>query len=187
MINPESHKTRSSSLGIPEGLPVVSSDLARYWAKVDRRGDDECWLWTASTFRNGYGQFRIQQPGGDGKQQTCLAHRMAWQLSHGPVPAGQSVLHTCDVRRCQNPKHLFLGDHTANMRDAARKGRLSVPRPSRQVITDAQCDDIVALARAGMKQADIAARYGVTKTFVSLLAKGKRRQLRPAAAKRGAA
>jgi hypothetical protein len=120
------HKTRSFNVGNPEALPVVPSDLARYWAKVERRSDSECWPWTASTFRNGYGQFRIQLPGADGKQKTVIAHRFAWQLSHGTLPPdGASVLHQCDNRRCQNPSHLFLGDHTANMRDAAAKGRLN--------------------------------------------------------------
>lgn len=178
MVNATSHKTRSSSLDISEGLPLAAGDLARYWAKVDRRGPDECWPWTASTFRNGYGQFRVQLPGADGKQQTCLAHRVAYQLSHGPIPAGSSCLHKCDVRRCQNPAHLFLGDHTANMRDAAAKGRLSVPRPGRQMVTDAQCDEMVALVRSGAKQSDVAERYGVSKTLVHLLIKGQRRQLR---------
>jgi hypothetical protein len=120
-----SHKTRSINLGEVEVLPVLPSDEARFWAKVRRGGASECWEWTASTFRNGYGQFRLQLPGAEGKQKTVLAHRVAWQLSHGSLPAqGVSVLHTCDNRRCVNWAHLFAGDHTANMRDAAAKGRL---------------------------------------------------------------
>src|SRR5688572_19692292 len=110
-ISLESHKTRDVGLGIPEALPLLPSDEARFWAKVQKAGPSDCWLWTAGTFRNGYGQFRIQLPGADGKQKTVLAHRVAWQLCHGSLPPdGLSVLHTCDVRRCVNWAHLFSGD-----------------------------------------------------------------------------
>lgn len=69
----------------------------RFWAKVDRTAD--CWLWTASCQPSGYGQFRV--PGG-----TLLAHRVAYELAVGPIPAGLHLDHLCRVRRCVNPAHL---------------------------------------------------------------------------------
>lgn len=41
----------------------------------------------------------------------------------GEEPLGRHALHTCDNPRCINPKHLWWGDHTANMQDMAAKGR----------------------------------------------------------------
>jgi hypothetical protein len=70
---------------------------------------------------------------------------------------------------------LFVGTATDNMRDAAAKGRLSVPRPNRQKITDEQAVDIIVAFRAGARVTDLAVKYGVTKTCISTLANGKRR------------
>jgi hypothetical protein len=53
------------------------------------------------------------------------AHRVAWTLANGPIPAGMHVLHTCDNPPCCNPGHLWLGTQADNMADMARKGRTS--------------------------------------------------------------
>lgn len=86
-----------------------------------------CWLWNGALDAYGYGQIAVP---GSFPQQNVKTHRLAWTLAHGPVPRDMHVLHKCDVRNCVNPDHLFLGDQAVNMKDAAAKGRLSVPRPT---------------------------------------------------------
>lgn len=85
--------------------------LERFWAKVAWDAETDCWVWTASKVRGGYGQFAV----GD---KTVLAHRFAWQLDRGPIPTGLQIGHLCRVRHCVNPAHLELVER----RTIARRG-----------------------------------------------------------------
>lgn len=87
----------------------------RFWANVDKSGD--CWTWTAGRYPTGYGMFGVNRvPRG--------AHRVSWELTHGPIPAGLEVCHSCDNPPCVRPSHLWLGTHRQNIEDAGRKGRM---------------------------------------------------------------
>lgn len=92
----------------------------RFWEKVDRRGPDECWLWAAS-IRNGYGQIW-------NGYEVSYSHRAVFELVKGPIPLGMFVCHSCDVRACCNPAHLWLGTQAENIADCVSKGRQSAPR-----------------------------------------------------------
>lgn len=71
----------------------------RFWEKVDLNGAGGCWLWEASLFLSGYGQFQIGHT-------KIRAHRWAYEREFGPVPDGMVLDHLCRVRRCVNPAHL---------------------------------------------------------------------------------
>lgn len=88
----------------------------RFWKKVIILGCDECWIWTSSRHRQGYGTFSINN-------ECNLAHRVAFELRFGKISDGLDVLHSCDNPPCVNPYHLFLGTHNDNMRDMIKKGR----------------------------------------------------------------
>ena len=91
----------------------------RFWPKVDRRAPDECWPWTASKYKNGYGQIGV----GGRDMGVTGAHRVAWELTHGAVPDGFFVCHRCDNPGCVNPNHLFVAAPKANTWDMIEKGR----------------------------------------------------------------
>lgn len=84
----------------------------RFWAKVKKT--DDCWLWTASTFTNGYGQFALPTKLCGRRGKNALAHRMAYELLVGPIAAGLELDHTCEVNRCVNPAHLEPVAHRVN-------------------------------------------------------------------------
>lgn len=86
---------------------------------VDRQGPTDCWMWTGSTLPSGYGRV------GGGPTPTEYAHRVAWELTYGPIPDGLFVCHSCDTTGCVSPRHLFLGSHRANMADMVAKKRNS--------------------------------------------------------------
>lgn len=92
--------------------------LARFWAKVDKRGPDECWLWTGGASRAGYGVIAL--PMGSAR---VYAHRVSYIIAHGSIPAGMHVLHHCDRPRCVSPHCLFHGTDLDNVRDMISKGR----------------------------------------------------------------
>lgn len=83
---------------------------ARFWRYVRQDPDDgACWVWTGSQNRAGYG---VAHAG----REKHLAHRLAYQLIAGPIPAGMFVRHTCGRRSCVRPDHLFLSDDTLAQR-----------------------------------------------------------------------
>ena len=92
----------------------------RFWARVEK--SDGCWLWTgAIQSSTGYGRIARGDP--SAKPRIEGAHRVAYELQCGPIPAGTSVLHTCDRRACCRGSHLFLGTAKDNSADMYAKGR----------------------------------------------------------------
>lgn len=82
---------------------------------------NECWTFDGP-HNSGYPIFTLKI---DGMQRPVGAHRVAYRIANGEIPHGMSVLHSCDNRGCVNPRHLSLGDHAENMRQAKERGRMS--------------------------------------------------------------
>lgn len=97
------------------------SALERFDAKWESEPNRGCWLWTASKFPKGYGQFRVGQ-------RNMGAHQFAFEHFKGPVPEGLEIDHLCRTRHCVNPYHLeavtcqenLLRGDTINAKNAAK-------------------------------------------------------------------
>lgn len=92
----------------------------RFWAKVDRRGPDECWLWTGAVEKAGYGSIAV---GNLKNGRSEAAHRVAYVLQVGPIPAGVTVDHLCFNRLCQNAAHMELVSRSENGRRGSERRR----------------------------------------------------------------
>lgn len=90
----------------------------RFWSKVATAGPNECWLWTASLGRKGYGKFKL-----NGKMTP--AHRVAYELLVDPIPEDLVLDHVrergCISKSCVNPAHLEPVTNLENIRRGRRR------------------------------------------------------------------
>lgn len=150
----------------------TSKDLDRFWSKVTVSADpDECWEWQASCRRDGYGQQNIRNC----TPQIDATHRISWRIHFGEIPDGLWVLHTCDNRKCVNPKHLFLGTRADNERDKMKKGRQpSGEQTSFHKLTYEAVKQIRETYAARLaNQYELADQFGVNQSIISLIVNGK--------------
>lgn len=125
-----------------------------------------CWEWTGPCYPDGYGRVC------HGRRKYLRAHRVSFEVYNGQIPDAACVLHSCDNRRCVNPGHLHLGTRTDNSREAKERKRLRTPRriPVEDVV------EMISLRRAGWKLADLAMKFGCSKSHASALLSGKYRR-----------
>lgn len=100
-------------------IPMLEEGLAdRFWAKVQKGDEDECWPWTGSSNAQGRGAISV---GG----RVRVAPQVSWEISHGaPFPTGKVACHSCDNPSCVNPKHIWAGTQRENLIDCRDKGRI---------------------------------------------------------------
>lgn len=166
--------TRTCAWAAKRGTPYKTLN-EKFWPKVRLGRPDECWIWQGNTRANGgYGLLTL---GSSKNQRHYRAHRISWELAHGPIPTGMHVCHRCDNPPCVNPKHLFLGTRYENMQDMLDKGRhrSNWPRKHGTINWNAKLtDEQVLLIRArysagGISQGQLAKEYGISQSVMSAI------------------
>jgi hypothetical protein len=154
-------------------MPKTTPERKRlqFWKTVTFA--EHCWLWNGCIRSDGRGFTSY------GRERKMLAHRLAWELTYGPIPEGVCVCHRCDNPRCVRPDHLFLGTQQDNLRDMRNKDRGAIPAPRqgskhhKAKLTEA---DVLAIRQAyaeGETQIALARRYGVTGSNMCSIVNGK--------------
>jgi hypothetical protein len=106
------------------------------------------------------------------------AHRVSWMAFRGPIPDGMCVLHTCDIRLCVNPDHLFLGTQSENMRDMRKKGRALDNRGEKHARAKLSNEAVIEIRNTPKtlgSGVSLAMRYGVTDGHISDIRRGRSR------------
>lgn len=116
-----------------------------------------CWIWNGPVTRGGYPKASANEDG----------HRLMYRLTRGSIPKGKCVCHSCDVRRCINPDHLWAGTQADNMRDKVAKDRQ--PQGPLHYAAKLTTDDVSAIRcawRRGTSQGSLSRKYGVSQGHV---------------------
>lgn len=128
--------------------------MERFWVWVMVLGPDECWPWQGSVTKCGYGVLGWE-----------YAHRLAYTAANGSIPDGLHVCHSCDVRKCCNPRHLFVGTNADNMADKVAKGRQS-RGVNQSDLTEAEVLEIRRLHSGGLSIRQLGVMFGKSKSQI---------------------
>lgn len=110
-----------------------------FWKRVKVGHALECWPWLGPRHKKGYGEIAKSEVMPERK-----AHRVAYTLAKGPIPAGALLMHACDYPPCCNPAHLSPGTGKENTRDCIDKSRRA-----RQPTTKLTADDVLQIRAIG--------------------------------------
>lgn len=156
--------------------PSGMNEAERFWSKVQIGAPDECWPWQAARYgKMQYGKFsREREPG---RWEAWDAHRVSFELTHGPIPPGVTIRHSCDFGACCNPGHLLDGTQADNMRDmyARKRDRGRGTFGENQGSSKLSDADILAIRRRHRPNSNavgLAAEFGVDRSQINRIARG---------------
>lgn len=130
--------------------------------EIDANG---CWLYTWATVQGkGYGTLSVH-----GKRRDV--HRALWEELHGELQPHEHVLHKCDVRRCCNPDHLYVGTHDQNMVDMKVRGR--AVRGEQSHLSRLTYEQAAAIRQSDESSAVLAERHGVARESINNIRGGR--------------
>jgi hypothetical protein len=145
--------------------------LHRLWSKViiPINYENDCWIWTASTNKDGYGNFSI-------KGKNYIAHRITYQCYNGPILDNNLLIrHSCDVPGCVSPYHLKTGTDYDNKHDAINRGRHAYgEKHGGAILTEDNVKDILNyLWEGNISCAKLGKIYNISYTTIYDIIKGK--------------
>lgn len=98
-----SHRQR---LPLPLCLSKAPSLLLRFLSFVEPRDKKQCWEWTGTKDRKGYGRIKLGPELEDHKRSSVAAHRVSYALFIAAIEETDYLDHLCRNPSCVNPHHL---------------------------------------------------------------------------------
>lgn len=144
-------------------MPFVARDpIVRFFENVEKKGDDECWIYKSGKDTDGYGRIKV-------KNKTIKAHRFSFEYHNArTIEDGKLILHSCDNPCCVNPYHLREGTHEENMKDKSKRGRISGERNRLSKLTNDDAEEIRHIWSVGnITQQELADEYNVSQHVIS--------------------
>lgn len=126
------------------------------YLEEDRGHATPCWVWQMALAKAGYGLTHV-----NGK--TTSAHRFYYENRKGTIEKGLQLDHLCKVRCCVNPDHLEPVTNATN----SRRGNMTR-------LTREDTHRIKELRASGLVYREIAAIYGITQQYASVIVRGKK-------------
>jgi hypothetical protein len=150
--------------------PTIEELIVRFWSLIDRKGPDDCWPWLGSINpETGYGQF----DGFRGRGLPRAVHVAVWILTNGPKPNDDlCICHTCDVKICCNPRHLWLGTNDQNIADKIAKGRQM--KHERHWNARLTADNVAEVRSTNEPPELLARKFGVSRRHIIRIQRGEK-------------
>ena len=123
----------------------------------------ECVEWPYATNRKGYG---IVRWGG----RSTIASKVVCEITHGPVPEGMEVAHSCGNARCCNPAHLRHATSAENKADKRLHGTNLVGE--RHPRAKLRLEQVKVIKASSESRGDLARKYGVSPAAIRLIVQG---------------
>ncbi len=116
--------------------------------------DGEHWLFNGATDGQGYGKLFFGES-------TIKTHVLMYMIHKGDVPEGMCVCHTCNIKHCVNPDHLFLGTSSDNNSQAWKDGL----QPLSVISNDLAKQIFIAGQNHFKTHAELGREFGVTRSI----------------------
>ena len=153
-------------------MEFTEKDIERFWSKVDKQGENECWNWTGCCMADGYGIFTL-------KKKSLLTHRMSLCITRGQTqqPDKPCALHSCkNNRRCCNPSHLYWGNHSDNMKDRERDGNSNLLKGENHLKSKLTLEQVNTIRNIYPEKGNsyniLAKKYNVSKSCIAHIIRG---------------
>lgn len=144
------HKARKA--GLPVRRHAKKGEGQAFVDAAHAKPSDECVLWPF-TEKSGYGTMRI-----DGRH--LQPHRYACILQNGPPDSPDLVArHTCNIKRCVNPRHMLWGTDQDNMDDKVKTGNCT--RGEEINFAKLTAEKVLTIRASAETHVALAKRYGV--------------------------
>jgi hypothetical protein len=136
--------------------------LDRIVAKSQPDINTGCWVWSGFTDRDGYGTIKVSGI-------SRRAHRVAYEVWHGPIAENLVVRHRCDNASCVNPNHLLVGTHAENVQDMDARGRRTIQLGPKNNGVKVSVDQVIAAFTDRRATSVVARDLGMTRENVGMI------------------